>query len=251
MSEVAEILEQQAFALVLEGDCNASIGVLAGLKQYGTLHNASSCLIERSRPMPRPTINPGTLIWSGEHWINYLRRPGEDRDSGMVSLYHTRYSVGGEGTVAFVDIPGDSGFGGICTDNREVADFILNTMIRGKRTPSDRELPIVDANITRDGDIRTAPSWVIETARDRIVATWTRIQSPVIAEGWAPTFREDLDFFTLLFFTDGASILLNGRNVDGQPYLRDVWKKSIGGDRSSCVFALAETMIQAAQKKRD
>lgn len=35
---VAETLGQGAFLLVLEGDCNASIGVIAGLKQYGERH---------------------------------------------------------------------------------------------------------------------------------------------------------------------------------------------------------------------
>jgi len=37
---------------------------------------------------------------------------------------------------------------------------------------------------------------------------------------------------------------LDGRAVEGKPYTRDIWKKSIGGDRSSCVFALAETFIR-------
>jgi hypothetical protein len=60
--------------------------------------------------MSRPRINPGNLVWSGEHWINYLREPGAVSDSGMVSLYHTRYSSAGEGNIAFVDIQGDPGF---------------------------------------------------------------------------------------------------------------------------------------------
>lgn len=66
------------------------------------------------------TIN-GTIRWSGEHWINYLRRTGENTDSGSVSLYYARYSEAVEGTVAFVDIPG-AGFLARCTDNRALAD---------------------------------------------------------------------------------------------------------------------------------
>lgn len=194
--------------------------------------------------MSRPPINPGTLVWSGEHWINYLREPDANSDSGVVSLYHTRYSPAGEGNVAFVDIPGDPGFTGVCTDNIKVARFVIDTMIRGKGNPFDRDLPILDAEIKRDGDIREAPSWIIQTDSDRIVATWTVEQPPVIAEGFAGLFSEEVDFFTMLFFVDEATILLNGNRVAGRPYLRQTWRRSIGGDRSSCIFALAETMIR-------
>ena len=192
--------------------------------------------------MSRPVINPGNLTWSGEHWINYIRQPGAENDSGMVSLYHTRFSAAGEGSVAFVDIAGDPDSLGLYTDNQEVAAFIKE-MISGLGNPFDRELPLVDAQIYREGDVRTSPSWVIESDDNHIVATWSAIQPPVIAEGWAPTFRPDRDFFTMLFFTDEATISLNRSEIEGAPYMRDIWKPSIGGERSSCVFALAETMI--------
>ena len=92
--------------------------------------------------MPGPTINPGALIWSGEHWITYLLEKDANSDSGMVSLYHTHCSSAGEGIVAFVDIPGDNGFCGVCTDSRELADFISETMIRGKGNAFDWDLPM-------------------------------------------------------------------------------------------------------------
>jgi hypothetical protein len=95
--------------------------------------------------------------------------------------------------------------------------------------------------LTREGDVRHAPSWVIQTDRHRLVTTWSEVQPPVIAEG---SFREGTEHFTLLFFTDAASVRLDGRDLPGRPYPRDVWKKSIGGDRSSCVFALAETFME-------
>jgi hypothetical protein len=192
--------------------------------------------------MARPVINPGTLHWCGEHWINYLRLAGAEVNSGMVSLYHTRYSAAGEGTAVFVDITDQPECLGLYTDNREVATFIQE-MIRGRGNPFDREPPIIDAHISRTGDIRFSPSWVIDSGRCQIIATWADIQPPVIAEGPAPTFGSDRDFFTLLFFADRATITCNGLPVKGQPYQRDIWQASIGGNRSSCVFALAETMI--------
>jgi hypothetical protein len=196
----------------------------------------------------RPVINPGLLKWSGEHWINYLRVPGADSNSGMVSLFHTRYSAAGEGNVAFIDIPGNPGCEGLYTDNRDVAAFIQD-MIRGRGNPFDRELTIVEAHISREGDIRADPSWIIEDERDRIVATWTHILAPLIVEGPSPTFGPDRDFLTILFFAEMATIQINDRDVIGAPYKRDIWRPSIGGERSSCVFALAETMVMVSSSQ--
>ena len=198
--------------------------------------------------MLRSVVNPGKLLWSGEHWVNYLREPGEESDSGMVSIYHTCCCPLGEGNVAFVDIPGIDGFTGILSDNRELVGFIVETIIRGKVTHFDKDLIIMDAEFNRDGDIRYAPIWIIQADRYRIVATWNDIQTPVIVEGPAPTFDKDTDFFTVLFFAKDASISLNEDEIPGEPYLRGIWRKSIGGLRSSCVFALAETMTKVPEK---
>ena len=35
----------------------------------------------------------------------------------------------------------------------------------------------------------------------------------------------------------------DGEAVEGQPFTTDIWHDSIGGDRSSCCFALAETFV--------
>lgn len=196
--------------------------------------------------MTRSVVRSGTLVWSGEHWVNYLRAPGAMSDSGMVSLYHTRYSSAGEGNAAFVDIPGDPGLAALCTDSPAVAEFILATMIRGRGTPFDRDLPVLEARFARGGDVRTEPSWTIHTDLHEVVAVWSRVLSPVVMYGPAPSGAQSIEVFSSLFFTEQASISLDGSAVDGEPYVRDIWRSSIGGDRSSCVFALAETTIRTA-----
>ena len=197
--------------------------------------------------MSRPIVNPGTLYWTGEHWVNYLREPGQKTDSGIVSLWHTRYSAVGNGTLAFVDIPGEPGFRGLCTDNREITEFIAE-WYGSLGSIYDFHLPIYEADITYDGDIRTLPSWIIQTNQDRIVVTWSQIQSPVILEAPGPEFKVDQDVFSLLFFSDGAEMILNGQPIVGKPFLRDIWHPSIGAERSSCGFALAETFTLMAEK---
>ena len=54
-------------------------------------------------------LSQGPLLWSGEHWILYLRPPGSQVDSGQLSLYYAAYSPAGRGTVAYIDILGSAG----------------------------------------------------------------------------------------------------------------------------------------------
>ncbi len=187
------------------------------------------------------TIN-GTIRWSGEHWINYIRRSGEEADSASISLYHTCYSEAGAGTVAFVDIPG-AGFAARCTDNREIADWIFDQLIRGRGNQFDRDLPVVDARFDRSGDIRTNPSWTMEADGHTITSTWNLSEPATIHWGPVPSGIPNVQIFALLFFTYDVSLIYNGDSVEGAPYTRDIWQPTIGGDRSSCVFALAETTI--------
>lgn len=188
-------------------------------------------------------VLPGELVWCGEHWINYLREAGREANSGMVSLFHTRYSTAGEGNVAFVSLPGPQGFDGVCTDNAGLAEFALATFVRGRGSPFDRDLPIVGAEFAREGDVRTAPAWRVELVdrHSTLRATWRKLQPPVIAEG---SFRPGTEHFTILNFAEAATIEFNGRRIPGEPYPVTIWQASIGGDRSSCVFALAETLLR-------
>ena len=191
--------------------------------------------------MSHRPLSRGTLIWSGEHWINYLRPPDSDADTGMVSLYHAYYSPAGQGTTACVSINGDPGFAAVCTDNPEFAEFILDTMIRGGGGPFDTDLSVVDAQFSRGGDIRSNPSWHIVAGDQRIRATWSKKQPQLVGP---PTIHPRI-VFTVLCFTDEVSIELNGQSVAGQPYPREAWSQNLGKPHSSCVFALAETMIAA------
>ena len=191
--------------------------------------------------MDRPVaVHSGQLIWSGEHWINALRPEGAESPSAWISLFHTRYSSAGEGNVAQVMISGETGFSIVCTDSRELTQWITS-MFLSRSSYYDRDAPVVEARFQRTGDITRDPEWLIETDKHRVVARWHVTEPPVIADG---SFRSGSEHFTLLFFTDNATVELDGRSIDGKPFRRDIWKPTIGGERSSCVFALAETLIE-------
>src|SRR6185295_18747751 len=100
--------------------------------------------------MPNAHLNPNPLLWVGEHWVNYLRTPapgappgfglphdpappGDPRDHGLVSLYHTRFSPAGEGTVALVIVrgPDHTPWDAVCFDNPALAEFIVERFVRG------------------------------------------------------------------------------------------------------------------------
>ena len=184
-----------------------------------------------------------TLIWSGEHWIAYLREPGEESDRGRVSLYHVRYSPAGEGTVAYVDIPGDHGMSEVCTDNSPVAQFVADTVVSGDSNNPffERDLPVLNAGIGRGGSVLESPSWRIESDRGTVEVIWSGINAPLILEGPVPGRHGTAVTYSLLFFTAGASITLDGVPTGGKPYLREIWRNAIGRPGKSAVFALAET----------
>ncbi len=189
-----------------------------------------------------PTLQ-GQLIWAGEHWISFLRPEGTEADSAQLSLYHSSYSPAGEGNLAYVIIPGE--LEAVCTDNHDLVEFIFETMIRGKNALFDRELPVLDATFRRGGDVSVSPSWRIELPDHVLEATWKRLDEPVMVYRPDPVIQRRRPAFTLLFFSQVGEICWDGVEIPGRPYPRDIWREAIGGGaRSSCVFALAETMIQ-------
>ncbi len=188
----------------------------------------------------------GRVNWSGEHWISYLRPPGASADTGMVSLYNMRYTEAGHGFVAFVVIDDEGGpaFKGLCTDNRGLVDFVRERVLhQASHPPYDEELPVMEAHFTQAGHVARDPSWTIAAAGREITARWGRIQPVVIAAGPWPGAGPSNYVCSLLHFAEESSITLDGRAVAGRPYPRDIWRPSIGGDRSSCVFAISESLL--------
>ena len=187
----------------------------------------------------------GNLLWSGEHWIAYLRRPGDESNSASVGVYHTRYSPAGEGNVALIDIEGDGGFRAAVTDNRDVYDFTMERVRAAAPDDpfNDLDLPLIDGSIVRGGDVRTAPYWIVTAGSHTVVASWSDLVTPFIMTGKPPNERGTAVAFSVLIFADGGSITLDGAQAPGAPYVREGWRRITGpdGPASSFCFALAET----------
>ena len=129
-----------------------------------------------------------------------------------------------------------------------LAEFITRTVARG---PSNNnfykyDMPIVEAEITRSGDVRTMPSWTIDAEGGAVEAMWTSIHPPVILEGPGPANNGAAVTHSLLFFANEATISLNGKSIGGIVYVRDEWIRAIGRQGTSAVFAIAETTTTTA-----
>lgn len=186
----------------------------------------------------KPTTQ-GDLLWSGEHWILYLRPTATAQPTAMVSLYHAYTSPAGQGTAAFIDFRGNNPYSALCTDNPEFAHFVRETQVT-PTSPFDLKMPLAAAQFERTGDVRHSPGWKITATAQQIAATWQNLQAPLVDP---PTAHPRI-VFTILVFADRATLTRNGAAVTGAPYPREIWASTLGQPMSSCVFALSETMVR-------
>jgi len=186
------------------------------------------------------TLQPGKLEWTGEHWVVMLRPDGSDADSAIVSHFAIRVGPGGEGNVAIVRIGGDDGIHAVCTDNPDAAAFALPRFFH-RLAYYDESMPTIRCSFTRTGDATRNPGWRIETNQGRIIETkWIVSDQPIVLNS---PWRDGKHVFSILYFTEEATVTLDGVVISGKTYPRDIWRDSIGGDRSSCVFALSESFF--------
>ena len=114
-------------------------------------------------------------------------------------------------------------------------------MIRGSKNPFDRDLPQWPATFSRAGRIDRNPSWTIQSEHHTLTATWEQLKNPLVGTS---TINPHI-VFTVPIFAAAGQMQLDGTAVPGRLYPRDAWSKSLGQARSSCCFALAETMVAA------
>ena len=70
------------------------------------------------------SLSRGPLLWSGEHWILYLRPPGSQVDSGQLSPVLRRLQPRGPGNGGLYRYsPAPEGLTAVCTDNPRVGRF--------------------------------------------------------------------------------------------------------------------------------
>ena len=198
----------------------------------------------------RPVVNPGNVLWGGDHLLLYLRRPGSDEDVTLVSYYRTLFSPAGAGRTAMVlsDLNGD-GWGpddhrAIYTDNPAMTAWARQNLARAPGHPfRDPSLPVVTARFEDTGAVGSHFETHIVAPGAEIALTWQDFEAPIAYEGVQGTLAPDYDIFSVLGPAARASVTINGRAAPGQPYPREVWRKTTGRALSSALIAICEFMV--------
>ena len=191
----------------------------------------------------------GSLRWVGEHWVCGLKGE-EEGETARVSLYHTHASAAGEGVVAYVSIRSEAASPvlGVFTDNRALAAWVHDAWGGGRGGPfGPRSARLRRASRPRRP--RRGRALLVHPGPDLdLQVVWRGFETPVVSyRGDDPEVYAQRSLFNVLLFAREAEVQANGVRVDGAPYTDGRWRPVIGGgDRSSCVVALAETFITPA-----
>ena len=113
---------------------------------------------------------------------------------------------------------------------------------------SGQHPPVFDARLARGDRTGDERSWSIQTPDLDLQVVWRAFETPVVSyRGDDPEVYAQRSLFNVLLFAREAEVHANGVRIDGAPYTDGRWRPVIGGgDRSSCVVALAETFITPA-----
>lgn len=181
-----------------------------------------------------------TPIWSGIHYLLYLRESGAEEDSARFSLFQTEYSPAGGGHAGFLHIDPScmpsAPASAVYTDNPEMAEWLYNRMYRD----SDNSLAacgnrVITARFGRGGDMRQRLGYSIDSGDGTVGAAWTDLETPFVHHGVAG--RSGLYTYCLFVVANGAGLEVNGTMVPGDLYARQDWIPLVGRPLSSCLIA--------------
>ena len=179
-------------------------------------------------------------VWSGIHYLLYLREAGAEEDCARFSLFDTEYSPAGGGHAGFLHIePGcmpSAPASAVYTDNPEMAGWLYDRMYRD----SDNSLAacgdrVITARFGRGGDMRQRLGYSIDSVDGTVGAAWTDLESPFVHNGAAG--KSGLYTYCLFVVANGAGLEVNGEMVPGDLYARQDWIALVGRPLSSCLIA--------------
>lgn len=194
--------------------------------------------------MPRPVLNPGAVLWSGENSYIRLRDETNENDLTRLALYRIIFSPVGEGHVALCvsDLAGD-GLGdddpcAIFTDNPELARWLFREVVQNPCW-NQRDMPTIAATFNHRGDCRISRTERIEADGQVIEVTWSQLDRPYMYEGPRGEVSDKFDLFCLLISAWQIDMTVNGRKAVGKTYPMQFKGDTIS---NSCL-SLSETWV--------
>ena len=194
--------------------------------------------------MPRPVLNPGAVLWSGENSYIRLRDQANENDLTRLALYRIIYSPVGEGHVALCvsDLAGDGLSGddpcATYTDNPELVRWLRSEVVQNPYW-NQWEMPTVAATFSYHGDTRTCRTERIEADGHVIEVNWAKLDRPYMYEGLRGDVSDKFDMFCLLISAWQIEMTVNGQKAVGKTYPMEFKGDTIS---DSCL-SLSETWV--------
>jgi hypothetical protein len=204
--------------------------------------------------MTRPTINPGTVDWSGENPGMYLKQTADGPFVTLISFFRVVVSPHGKGHAAFIlQDPRGNGKNAdkpnLClTDNEPLAAYVRDNFVAYfgafKGSPALSSLRVEPAwDFVASGDGATTHTEWFRSTVGQVSLTWEKLGLPFIVEmpkDKSATGRHEM--FSLFVDCPSVRVSINGKGVAGRPFPREFAGKK---DSSTAFLAFSETWVSA------
>jgi hypothetical protein len=193
------------------------------------------------------TTHPGAVIHYWDHLVITLRDGPAGPETGFLSLYAITYSASlGAGHVALAEIPsvGAGGLAATFSDDLGLGErqqARLRAM--GDERPALRQPPILARFERLPYDI-DGFGFRIVSADHTIEARWETPDPPFWVDGQSGGFTVREDIWALMVGAPRAHLVVDGREVPGEPFEDDVWTPKLGRPLSSAHGAFAEVRVE-------
>jgi hypothetical protein len=183
--------------------------------------------------MMRSPIHPGRVAWTGENPGIYLKETQDGPWTGLATFFRVTWSPYGRGSgIVLLDKPnvekGLPDVTNICiSDNQKLASYLVadffSKFASFRVSPGLKAmtyLPLVEAR--RMGDAVSNYAEVVKSKDFEVVMSWKSLGSPYAVDmppEKGPTQRHEM--YSLFLDSTDASVMVNGRALDGEVVLRD------------------------------
>jgi hypothetical protein len=192
--------------------------------------------------MANAPFDPNKVLLTGENPFMRLAEAEDEPITTNASFWRVVFSPGGPGHVLFLNSELTTGLWRVYSDNIAMTRWLQAT-VQGVLNPdlTDQDLPVIDADFERSGDVRSFWTEHVRTDDDDIALTWYEIGEPVLRHT-LPFSQANRPFgsSSVLIPCMGARLTLNSEQAAGRPLARE-WD---GHPFSTCALAFSESWTE-------
>ena len=189
------------------------------------------------------TVDANRLILTGENPFIRLSATDDGPTTTNASFWRILLCPAGPGHVLYLKSELTEGRWRIYSDNIAMARWLQKT-VQGMLNAElgDLSIPVVDAEFSRDGDVRDFWTERLQTNDEEIALTWHDIGEPLLIHT-QPNAEPSRPYgvCTVLIPALGARLTRNGELASGQPWPR----QREGKPFSTCALAFSESWTEA------